>query len=39
VWAAVLLGRKRIETAIFQGLIKYEGKVEQALPLRNAFHL
>jgi predicted dehydrogenase len=39
VWAALLLGRKRIETAIFQGLIKYEGKVEQALPLRNAFHL
>lgn len=39
VWAALLLGKKRIETAIFQGMIKYEGKVEKALPLRSAFHL
>lgn len=39
VWAAVLLGKKRIEMAIFQGLLKYEGKVEMALPLRAAFRI
>jgi len=39
VWAAVLLGKKRIETAILQGLVKYEGHVEKALPLRNAFRI
>ena len=39
VWAALLLGKKRIETAIVQGLIKYEGKVEKALPLRDAFRI
>lgn len=39
VWAAMLLGKKRIEMAIVQGLVKYEGKVEKALPLRGAFGL
>lgn len=39
VWAALLLGKKRIELAILQGLIKYEGTVEKALPLRDAFHI
>ena len=38
-WAAILLGKKRIDMAIFQGQIRYEGKVEKALPLRNAFGL
>ncbi len=37
VWAAVLMGKKCIETAILQGLIQYDGEVERALPLRNAF--
>ena len=39
VWAAMLLGKKRIEMAILQGLVKYEGTVEKALPLRDAFHI
>ncbi len=39
VWAALLLGKKRIEAAVFQGLIKYEGEVEKALPLRSAFKI
>lgn len=39
VWAAMLLGKKRIEMAIIQGLIKYEGTVEKALPLRAAFKI
>ncbi len=39
VWAAMLLGKKRIETAILQGLINYEGHVEKALPLRAAFRV
>ncbi len=38
-WAAILLGKRRIETAVFTGKIKYEGRVEKALPLRNAFGL
>ncbi len=37
VWAAILLGRKRLESAVLQGLIKYDGHVEKALPLRDAF--
>jgi hypothetical protein len=36
-WAAVLLGRKRIETAFLQGQLKLEGQAEQALKLRRAF--
>lgn len=39
VWAAMLLGKKRIEMALVQGLIRYEGQVEKALPLRNAFRI
>ncbi len=39
LWAGMLLGKKRIETAVLQGQIKYEGKVEQALPLREALHI
>lgn len=39
LWAGMLLGKKRIETAVLQGQIKYEGKVEEALPLREAFHI
>ena len=36
-WAAVLLGKKRIETAFLQGKLKLEGQAEQALKLRRAF--
>lgn len=39
VWAAMLLGKKRFEIAVLQGLIKYEGTVEKAVPLRNAFRV
>ena len=36
-WAAILLGKKRIETAFIQGRIKMEGRAEEALKLRSAF--
>jgi len=35
-WAAILLGKKRLETALFQGKIKHEGRGEEALRLRSA---
>lgn len=37
LWAAILLRKKRIEMAYLQGLIKIEGKSEEALKLRAAF--
>ncbi|MEJ5362517.1 MAG: Gfo/Idh/MocA family oxidoreductase [Spirochaetota bacterium] len=37
VWAAILLKKKRIEMAYLQGLLKIEGKAEEALKLRAAF--
>lgn len=37
VWAAILLKKKRIEMAYLQGLLKIEGKSEEALRLRSAF--
>jgi predicted dehydrogenase/putative sterol carrier protein len=39
IWAAVLLGKKRIETAVLQGKIKWEGRAEEALKLRDVFRL
>jgi len=36
LWAAILLRKKRIEMAYLQGLIKIEGKSEEALQLRSA---
>ncbi len=36
-WAAILLRKKRIEMAYLQGMIKIEGKAEEALKLRSAF--
>ncbi len=36
-WAAIILKKKRIEMAYLQGLIKIEGKSEEALKLRTAF--
>ena len=37
LWAAILLKKKRIEMAVLSGKIKYEGRVEEALTLRDAF--
>jgi putative sterol carrier protein len=38
-WAAILLGKKRIEMALIQGKIKIEGRAEEGLRLREAFRL
>ena len=38
-WAAILLGKKRIEMALIQGKIKFEGRAEEGLRLRSVFHL
>jgi len=38
-WAAVLLKKKHIETALLQGRLKVEGKAEVALKLRKVFGL
>lgn len=35
-WAAILLGKKRLEVALFQGKIKHEGRGEEALRMRKA---
>ena len=39
LWAAILLKKKRIEMAVLSGKISYEGKVEEALKLRDALAL
>ncbi len=39
VWAAILLGKKRIEMALIQGKLKLEGKAEEGLKLRDVFRL
>ena len=36
-WAAILLGKKRIETALLQRKLKLEGQAEQGLKLRKVF--
>ena len=38
-WAAILLGKMRIETAVLRGKIKYEGRGEEGLRLRTVFRL
>jgi len=38
-WAAILLGKKRLETALLTGQIKYEGRAEEGLKLRAAFKI
>jgi len=38
-WAAILLGKKRIETAFLQGKLKLNGKAELGLKLREVFEL
>lgn len=39
VWAAILLGKIRIEAAFMRGKIKYEGRGEEGLRLRSVFKL
>jgi len=39
LWAGILLGKKRIETAVLRGQIKYEGRAEEGLKLRSAFRM
>ena len=36
-WAAILMKKKRLETAFLQGRLKLEGQAEQGLKLRQAF--
>lgn len=39
IWAAILLGKKRVETAFIQGKFKIDGKSDEALKLKAAFKL
>lgn len=38
-WAAILLGKERLETAFLLGKIKLQGRAEEALKLRAAFRI
>jgi predicted dehydrogenase/putative sterol carrier protein len=38
-WAAVLLGKKRLESALFTGKLKVEGEPHEGLKIKNAFGL
>jgi predicted dehydrogenase/putative sterol carrier protein len=38
-WAAVLLGKKRLESALFTGKLKVEGEPHEGLKIKNAFKL
>jgi hypothetical protein len=38
-WAAILLKRKRVETALLQGKIRFQGRAEEALKLKAAFRM
>lgn len=38
-WAAILLGKKRLETALLTGKITYEGQAQEGMKLRNAFRI
>ncbi len=39
IWAAILLKKKKIESAVLSGKIKIEGRAEEALKLKAAFGL
>lgn len=39
IWAAILLGKKKIEMAFLQGKLKIKGKAEEGLKLKSAFKL
>ena len=36
-WAAILMKKKRLDSAFVQGKLKITGNVEDAIELRNAF--
>jgi predicted dehydrogenase/putative sterol carrier protein len=38
-WAAILLGKKRLEMAVLQKKISWEGRAEEALRLRSVFRI
>lgn len=38
-WAAILMGKKRLESALFTGKLKVEGEPHEGLKIRNAFRL
>jgi predicted dehydrogenase/putative sterol carrier protein len=38
-WAAILLGKKRLETALFKRELKVEGEAMEGMKLRSAFHI
>ena len=38
-WAAILMGKKKLETAVLTGQIKYEGLAQEGLKLRSAFKI
>jgi predicted dehydrogenase/putative sterol carrier protein len=38
-WAAILLGKMRLEAALLRGKIKYEGRAEEGLRLRSVLRL
>jgi predicted dehydrogenase/putative sterol carrier protein len=38
-WAAILLGKKRLESALFRRQLKVEGEAREALKLRSVFHI
>ena len=39
LWAAILLRKRRLETAVLRGKVKYEGRAEQGLRLKSALGL
>jgi alkyl sulfatase BDS1-like metallo-beta-lactamase superfamily hydrolase len=38
-WGAILMGKKKLETAVLTGQIKYEGQAQEGLRLRSAFKI
>ena len=38
-WAAIILGKKRIETALFKGELKIDGEAMEGMKLRSAFRI
>ena len=38
-WAAILSGKKRVESAVLQGQLSFTGRAEEALHLRDAFKI
>jgi len=38
-WAAILLGKKSLESALFARQLKADGEAREGLRLRGAFHI